>query len=210
MKKIQEVFFRIIQWLKRLPQHKSHIDFFAAILTIPMMLTVIVINIISLQTKKQTSIPANPTPVVIQVDQNTPTTQPNQTLLQSATTVPTNPTQSACIQDIGPIAISSPQEGQTVTANPVCISISYQGNGYCSVAWAYKINSSDWSDFTNTSPCLYNLPTGNNTFTLQVKSTVTDKSQTILRHFTYTNPGATIQVTPTTSIVPTVSQMPQS
>lgn len=196
-----------VRAIRRLPEHKTHIDFFVAILTIPMMVTVIVINILNLQNKSQSpKNPGSPTPIVVQVKQDSADMpQTKTTALQASLTPTASVANVSCKPDIGPIDISFPQEGQTVSANPVCISINYQGDGYCSVAWAYKINNGDWSDYTNTSACLYNLPQGDNTFTLQVKSTVTNKTQTILRHFIYASSALTTTLTPTTTITPTAA-----
>jgi hypothetical protein len=186
---------KMINSLRKLPEKKSHLDFFAAILAIPMMTTIIIINILNLQTKKTVSPTPTPTPVIIKVDQTAPSLQTTPISATSTQVPSATPSDTTCKKGIGPISIDSPQEGQTVTANPVCIAINYDGAGFCSIAWSYKINGSDWSDYTNTSVCLYNLPTGNNTFTLNVKSTVGSDSQTIIRHFTYA---------PTSTITPTV------
>jgi len=182
----------------KLPQQKHHIDFLAAILTIPMLITVIIINFLNLQNKTQNTKPTvSPTPIIVQVDQKTAPVV--------ATSASPTPTNVACKQDIGSVSIASPQENQTVTANPLTISIVYNGDGYCAVAWAYKINNGDWSNFDNTtSVAAYNLPPGANTFTLQVKSLVADKSQTIIRHFTYASTSGSISPTPTGTPTPTV------
>ncbi|MDE2025044.1 MAG: hypothetical protein KGJ07_00970 [Patescibacteria group bacterium] len=194
---IKQKIAKAIRSFKKMPLHKSHIDFIAAILAIPMMVTVITLNLFNLQNKAQVNKPTPvPTPIIIQVDSKTNTQPPIPTTVYQPTPVPTS--SAACSPGIGQISISYPQEGQTVSANPVCITIDYNGAGYCSVAWAYKINNGDWSDYTNTNVCLYNLPTGNNTFTLDVKSTVGASSQTIIRHFQYNPIGTTPTLTPTT------------
>lgn len=194
---------KFIRWFKKLSLHKSHIDFLAAILTIPMLVTVITINLLNLQTKTQNKTTPSPTPVVIQVDQKDTPPQINTSSFQ-ATPLPTA-TAAACTPGIGPISISYPQEGQTVSDNPLCITINYSNSGYCSIAWAYKINNGNWSDYTNTNVCLYNLPAGENTFTLDVRSTVGTASQTIIRHFSYTPTG---QVSPTSTPMPTITLAP--
>lgn len=201
---IQKGAKKLVNSIRKLPEKKSHLDFFAAILAIPMMTTIIIINVLNLQSKKQGTNTPTPTPVVIKVNQNTPNL--SVTPISAIDTAAPTPTLSpaTCQKGIGTISIDSPQEGQTESANPLCIAINYDGAGYCSVAWSYKINSSDWSDYTNTSVCLYNLPIGANTFTLNVKSIVSNASQTIIRHFVYAPSGST----PTPTQVPTLTAVP--
>lgn len=191
--------------LKKLPEKKPHLDFIAAILTIPLLALTLYLNISNLKNKATTPVPSatpQPTIHIIHVPENitpkTITTAPQ----------PTSDT-NTCIKDIGPIDISYPTEGQTVSDNPLCIQIDYQVGNYCSVVWSYRINSSSWSDYSNNSVCLYNLPSGNNTFQLQIKSLSSPSTQTLTRHFVNglaTSPTPTIPLTPTpTIVVPTAT-----
>lgn len=178
--------------VKKLPAFKPHLDFIAALLTIPVLLTVIILNFGNLFKPKTES--PTPTPIV-----QTITAVPG-----TKTIVPTN--SPSCKQTIGPIRISEPQEGDIVTANPVCITIDYQGEGYCSVVWAYSINSGPQSDYSNNSVCLYNMPSGTIHFQLFVKSLTSSATQTLTRTFTYqpaTTPTPTSTATPTPSNTPT-------
>lgn len=182
--------------IKKLPEQKPHLDFLAALLTIPVLITVLLLNFNNLNLKKTAS--TTPTPTQTQADkQKTLSPTPkrpstNVTSVESAVSAIPTP-QGACTPDIGPIDISFPQENQTVSDNPVCIDISYHGQGYCAVVWAYKVNNGSLSDYANNTACLYNLPNGQNTFTLQVKSLVSNNTQTLERHFLYkgTNPNFT-------------------
>lgn len=189
--------------IKKLPEHKAPLDFLGALLTIPVLITVLILNFNSINKKNaNTPVPspaaASPTLSAIRSVKTTTTTY---TL--SPTPLPTgNP--NSCKKEIGPLTINYPSENQVVTDNSVCINIVYQGDGYCSVLWSYKINDSAWSDYSNTSMCIGNLQSGQNTFLLQVKSTVTGETQVFTRHFTYNPIMPTQTITsPTPTFTPT-------
>lgn len=181
--------------VKKLPLIKPHLDFIAALLTIPVLVTVIILNFSNLSKNKTTQISPTPT----QQTQNG----------RMVTVIPVKPTHTnptptdspTCKQDIGPISIADPTEGDTITANPVCISIDYAGEGYCSVVWAYRINGGALSDYSNNSVCLYNMTAGTVTFELDVKSLVSNQTRILTRTFQYAP-------TPTTTPIPSPTQMP--
>ncbi|MCL4417482.1 MAG: hypothetical protein M1365_12460 [Actinobacteria bacterium] len=91
-----------------------------------------------------------------------------------------------CKKTVGPISISYPSEGETVSDNPVCITIKYDDPNYCSVVWSYRINNNTWSDYSNNSACLYNLSKGEVKFDLRIQSTVSqDQTKSLSRTFNY-------------------------
>ena len=100
-----------------------------------------------------------------------------------------NPASAECIKDIGPIDIVYPKENQTVSEDPVCIEINYQQGNYCSVVWSYRLNGGKYSDYNDKAPCLYNLPAGNATFDMRVKSVASAKELFITRNFKVENSG---------------------
>jgi hypothetical protein len=73
--RITENINKFTRWFRKLSLHKSHMDFLAAILTIPMMVTIITINLLNLQNKTQTAKNPSPTPIIIQVNQKETTPQ---------------------------------------------------------------------------------------------------------------------------------------
>lgn len=188
--------------VKKLPLIKPHLDFVAALLTIPVLVTVIILNFSNLSKNKSSS----------------PTPTPEQTQKGAlVTAVPVKPSHASpiptdsptCKKDIGPISIVDPQEGDSVSTNPVCISIDYSGEGYCSVVWAYRINGGPLSDYSNNSVCLYNMPAGKITFELDVKSLVSSQTRVLTRTFQYTptptitpNPSPTQLATPSPTVNP--------
>lgn len=174
---------RAVRKFARVRLQKIHLDWIVGILSIPVLITAIVVNWSNLSTKHPTTVPATPSPQVIIVPQN------------NTGVVPTS---STCIKSVGPITISSPTEGEIVSDNPVCITIDYSDPTYCSVVWSYRINGGSWSDFNNTSPCLYNLPSGQVSVNLRVNSTVSSDQKSLTRTFTYTGSNTiTTTVTPT-------------
>lgn len=185
--KLSKNFTRLKKSLKEAPNKKTHLDFVAALLTIPVLLSVIILNynnLNNLNKKPNPSSTPNPTSQVIIVS-------------PSITPQNSNPTpQASCKKQIGPIVITSPTEGQTVSDNPVCVNISYSDPSFCSVVWSYRINGGTWSDYNSNNPCLYNMPNGNVKFELRVQSTVSQtQTQTFTRNFVYnggiTNPTPT-------------------
>lgn len=175
-------------WYRNLPEKKRYIEFFTAILTVPVLLTVIILNITSLRNsqKKTETNPEKP-PSIITIVQK-------EEKQSSSSTQPSSPTASACKKTVGPVKIIYPSEDETVDRNPVCIEISYPDENYCSVVWSYRINNEDWSDYTDKSICIYNLPPGEKQFELRVKSVAS--GETVLMKRVFTVAGS---ILPTTS-----------
>jgi len=191
-KEIREIVKEYFQKLKALRIKKIYLEYIAAILTIPVLIAALIINYSTLlKGKTQTSGTSSLTPVVT-----------------TASPVPSiTPTSGACNANIGPLTITYPQEGQSVSDNPVCVIISYQNQYYCSVVWSYQINGSSWSSYNNGNPCLYNLSNGNVQFNLRVDSTVSDQQETITRNFIYAGANNPV-VTPTLTPTPTLTLTP--
>lgn len=178
--------------VRRIPAAKPHLDLLAALLTIPVLITVIILNFSNLS--KITKTTATPSP----------TQSPQiQTIIEKVPVSTTaNPTSSVqCVPGIGALSIDDPKENDSKSINPVCITISYQGNNHCGVVWAYRINGGNWSDYSNNAVCLYNMPAGFVTFDLQAKSLVNSDTITLERHFSYAP-----AITPTPTILPTITQ----
>lgn len=175
--------------VQSIPDRKRYIDFIAALFALPVMITVLVINIGNLtkdegeSTSPNSEVPSSNTIVV-------------QTTPQDNTQVVTP--QERCTKKVGPIEITSPKEGQTVTSNPVNILISYDDTEYCSVVWSYRINNGDWSEYTSNSISIYNPPRGEITLDLRVQSTASQDSTQLERTFEYQGP--------TTDLSPTIQE----
>lgn len=195
---------KIKRVVKRLPDVKPHLDLIAASLTIPVLITAVLLNFGNLQSKfsGQNTLPT-PTalPVVTRIFEQTPAAK---TIIVTSSPQPTSV--ASCQPGIGNITIASPTEGQAVTNNPVCITINYQAGNYCSVVWAYKVNGGPLSDYGNDSVCLYNLPSGTATFSLSVKSLVNSSTETLTRTFTVVGATPTPTQVPTTIPTPTPTQ----
>ncbi|MFA6185378.1 MAG: hypothetical protein WC720_04520 [Candidatus Shapirobacteria bacterium] len=190
----------IKKWYFVLPDKKRHFELITAVLSIPMILTVIIVNLNTINKNKQTAIEANSTtPIQVIIDNpatNSSNTNPPKTTLKTTSTPTTTPTKVECKKDIGEIEILSPQEGEIINSDNVCINISTDSN-YCPVTWSYKLDNSNWSDYNNNDICLYNLTTGKKELQIKVKSTVVDKIITLERNFTYQN-----STTPTPTVTP--------
>ncbi len=206
MEKIKRKFEKIKAALKkfeRLRLRKMHLDYLAGLLTLPVLLTAIVLNLNNLNR------PAAP------VKENASPSP--QVIIIPATSAPVPTISNVCKKSVGPVIITYPQEGQTVADNPVCILIDYSDQNYCSVVWSYSINNGSWSDYNTNAPCLYNLPNGSIQFQLRVNSTVSTDTKTFIRNFTYTGannpvitPTPTLTVTPTPTLTPIPTPLPTS
>lgn len=179
---------RIERWYQRLPDKKKYLEFFTALLTIPVLLTVIISNVQNLQKQNQNASSSqtslSPTPE----QESRPPKEPRDTPFVSVTTTSTpTPTPSPslqCKREIGPISILYPEEGTLVSKDPVCLDISRTGEDYCAVVWSYRINESNWSDYTDKSICIYGLTGGVKKLELRVKSIVTGDETILTRTFT--------------------------
>jgi len=159
---------------RALPDKKQYVEFFTAALTVPMLLTVIIINLNNLRSNKAaTPTPTQERPIVVNVPEST------------GTKPETQPSNTACTKGIGPISIDYPDENETVFDNPIQIDINYQQGNYCSAVWAYRINDGKFSDYDDKSIALYNVPNGTIRFQLKVKSIVTGETKTLTRTFIY-------------------------
>ena len=175
-----------------LHEHKKYLEFFTALLSIPVLVTVIILN---LNTLKNTNKNAEPT--------NTPTkggffSAPIESEPTTPTEVSVTPS-APCKKELGPVNIDSPEEGDTIMDNPVSVVINYDDEEYCAAVWSYRINGSSWSEYDNKSIALYNLPQGKVKFELKVKSVVSKEETTLTRNFTYKGTSTAVTPTPTGS-----------
>lgn len=164
--------------LRALPNKKQYIEFFTAILSVPIMVTVLVLNINNLKPKEATPPASEAKKEVIIISPSE-----KQAIIQTPT--------KACNEDLPVVEITSPQDGERVTNRPVCITPQIEEGDFCSVVWRYNVDNSSWSEYDNKAFCLYDLPQGKTTVRLQVKSIVTGEQREIIREFVYAGPGNT-------------------
>jgi hypothetical protein len=165
---------------QRIIKKKPYFELATAFLSIPVLITVLLLN---LSTLKNSNAKPTPTPEPVE-NQKSFFASPigtSHTNVTPSITVNTAP----CKKALGPVSITQPNENDIVTDNPVTINIQYDDNMYCGAAWSYRINSGSWSGYDDRSVALYNLPKGQITFDLRVRSIVTTDETTITRHFFY-------------------------
>ncbi len=189
MKKINQIKEKFKKWYRALPDKKRYLEFFTAFLSVPVLITVILINLGNLnQNKNKQNSGVTVTPIQIEVKTPTMGDRPKISPSYEITTTPSvTPTSSNCKKEVGPISITSPKENETITDNPVCIEVSYEIGEYCAVAWSYKINDGSWSSYTDKEICLYNLTNGEKILKLKVKSIASTDEETLERNFIYNN-----------------------
>jgi len=201
-------FVRLRKSIANLPDKKKYIEVITASLSIPVLLSVVLVNYLNIQDKRSTDKnvptiteqPKEQSPTIITIIRESSGTSPTPGVSPVISETPL-PTRAECIKDVGQISILTPKENETITTNPLEIDIQYDQGEYCSVVWRYRINNTNWSNFTDNNIIIYNMDTGKKTLDLQVKSIVSDKSTTISRAFTYQNSDAVS--TPTVTPSPT-------
>ena len=173
---------KVAHTLKSLPHKKQYLEFFTALLSIPVLLTVIILNLNSLKNLNKDAKPTE-TPEKGGMFYSVPV-KPDSS--EDATPTPQGP----CKKGIGPIEITTPKENQTTSQNPVYVTISYTDPSYCAAVWAYRINGEDWSEYDDKSLALYNLPQGNIKLEIKAKSLAGREEKSLTRNFSYK--GSTI------------------
>lgn len=161
---------------RALPDKKQYVEFFTALLTVPMLLTVIVLNFNNLSGANKKAEPKENSPIIV-------TLPPSNN--EDENDINPEPTSEVCKDGIGPISIVYPEENETVTDNPVTIDINYDDSEYCAVVWSYRINGGRYSDYGSNNIALYNPPQGTVRLELRVKSVVSGDEKTLRRTFTY-------------------------
>lgn len=185
--------------LDRLYDKKPLLELIIAILSIPSLILIVLLNfntLKSLNLAKPTPTPSNTTVVPNVNTNNTPNFFTEPVTRQLRPTLASS-SQAPCNKSLGPVNITSPNEGDTINSNPVEIDISYDDANYCSAVWSYSINGGSWSDYDNNSVALYNLPDGQIKFQLRVKSLTSSESTTLTRDFMYA--GQSTASVPTTA-----------
>ncbi|MBI2033209.1 MAG: hypothetical protein HYT10_01970 [Candidatus Levybacteria bacterium] len=189
---MKNLFHKAKRYLSGIHPKKSHVEFITALLSIPVLLTVILVNVNNLNAKNKAEEEA--------------TSKKNEIIISLPPTIKEEKKDTPqCKPDIGPIDISYPHETDTVSDNPLNIDINYTSEGYCAVVWSYRINNGSWSDYDDKSIALYNMSSGDVKFELRVKSLISGKEKFLTRNFTY---KSSIQPTPTPTITPTMSPTP--
>lgn len=187
---MQEKLKQFREWYRGLPEKKRHVEFITAVLSVPVMLTVIIINLNNLQqqknnaSKETTTEKVVPIQIVITGEKNNTNVVPTfaPTISQPAGEPTYTPV--PCIKEVGPVSIVSPRDSEVVFDDPVCIAIATQAS-YCSVVWSYRLNGGDWSDYTDKNVCLHNLTNGNKTIQMKIKSSASNNEVTLQRSFVY-------------------------
>jgi len=188
MEEIRKFLRRTLRGIRQAPHKKHYIEFVTALLSIPVLLTVIILNLNTLKAKDEAPKQTNDTrPIIVTVP-----------VEKESTKEPTPlPTQGVCKKEIGPVSISSPEEGELVTDIPVTLSLSQDDDTYCSIVWSYRVNDGKWSDYDDKTVALYNPPKGEVNIEVRVKSTVSKEEKRLTRTFTYQPDEATPTDIPT-------------
>ena len=185
-------------WFSRLTDKKKHLEFITAILSIPVLLSVIFLNYSSIKNQSKNTDNKEISPPIITIiqekdkDEKDPSPSPSE----------------QCKADIGPVTIESPEEDESLSDNPLSIIVEQNDpeDEYCAVIWSYRINGGSWSNFDDKDISIYNVPSGEKKLEVRVKSVISGKEKTLTRNFTYKNNSDVPTPTPTT--IPTNTPTP--
>ena len=203
---------RIKNWYHGIPEKKRWIDMVTALLTIPVLLTVIITNLGNLKKNDNKDAKETPQPTIERIiirDSDGPAASPTQSPVKENQNIANNSTPAPlCKAEPIPYEIAFPREGDKISIDPVCVSLrQIQNDNYCSSVWAYRINESSWSTYSDDPICLYNMASGPIKLEISVKSTVSGDEKISVRNFIYQNGSIPIP-TPTLSPVPSVTSPP--
>lgn len=192
---IEDTKLKVKKWYRGLPDKKRYAEFITALLSIPVLISVLILNFNNLNPKPSSDKPA-PTdkpPIVITVTAPRESGEQQEIIRVTPTPAP------ICKKSIGPIAIAYPKQDQTVNDSPLCLSVSYTVGEYCSAVWSYRINDDAWSDYSDKDICIYNMTSGEKRVQLRVKSVASSEEKTLERTFMYESKSPTGQPTGTPS-----------
>lgn len=181
---------KIKKYYQELPEHKKYFELVTAFLSIPVLLSVFLINVNNLNRKTEASQPpqveksrensVTVIPVEIARDREEPYSSLSITPSGEVSTAP-----STCKKLIGPVEIRSPREGERIVQSPVSVIVDYEIGEYCAVVWSYRLDSGKWSEFDDKSIALYDVTPGEKLLTLRVKSIASSDEVLLERRFTY-------------------------
>lgn len=181
----QPLFGKVTDWYKDLPDKKKYVEFVTAILSVPVLVTVIISNVNNLKGGEVQG-DTTPTPTTIIKYVTGEKQDPERNEKPTETPTPTiSPTSGDCKKEVGPVGIAYPGDGETVTENPVTVSVSYQIGEYCAAVWSYRINGGVWSPFDDKSFALYGMAAGEKHLELRVKSIASTDEELLNRTFNY-------------------------
>lgn len=189
-------FDNVRNYFSKLLDKKRYLEFITALLSVPVLITVLFINYMSIQERNQSPQDTQKQPIITIVQQG-----------DSSEKKPTPTDTVECLPEIGDINIETPQEGATISSNPLTIDVErvQDGKKYCSIVWSYRINSGTWSDFSDKDISVFNMESGEKTLELKVKSIVSGEERNITRKFIYKNTQEVPTPTPTATSTPAPS-----
>ncbi len=198
----QSTINKVNTWYRELPNKKKYVEFVTAILSVPVLVTVIISNVTNLQNKNKDEVIVSPTPsqIVQYIPVGSASNETKEKVVPSPTvTGEVSPTIGECKKEVGPTDISYPAEGATVTENPVTVVVSYHPGEYCAAVWAYRINGGTWSQYDDKSIALYGMTAGEKRLELKVKSLASGAEVFVTRTFIYEPAEEDTQVQSATS-----------
>ena len=198
------MFNKIKVWYSELPENKKWIDFITALLTVPVLLTIIYTNVGNLKKNPEQQKNVNDLKFVNEKN-NIPEKEISEIIPSVITKSELSPT-PFCKPEIPEFSISFPGEGDKIEVDPLCVTLNYPGDAnYCPVVWAYRVNNSSWSTYNRDPICMYNMASGQIKLEVRIKSTNSGEEKTLIRNFIYKNSNDPVPSPTLTIPVPTLT-----
>ncbi len=173
---------RVRKVIQGLPSKKQYFELVGAMLSIPVLITVILLNTNSLRGNSAKT--TTPTPAVVVTEKDRVITQPPQVIYQNTGNDSSSGSSNAsCTKDVGQVRIASPRQDEVVSTNPVCFDIASDDDSICPLVYSYRVDSGSWTDYSKNTVCLYNLQSGSHTVDVKVKSSQSDDVVQLRRSF---------------------------
>lgn len=203
---IRQRFEKWMRWVRRTPERKRWFDVLTAMLTIPVLLTVIITNVMNLRSRDEKNASPVPSttsaPIQITIENPQASNQGANVAVTPTPRVSVSPSGPSCKEGVADYEIISPRESEIVSNDPLCIVFSPKSKDFCEASWSYRINNASWSPYSDAPVCLYNMADGPVQFELRIKGN-NGEEKTHTRNFIYrTLPESNTSNTP----IPSPSQ----
>lgn len=188
-----------------LPEKKKYIELISAAVSLPVMVTVLMLNLNNLRQTKSTS-NSTPTPSLSQITPTpslTPVISTTPRLSPTLTPTPTiTPTPAVCNPDVSSVDFVTPTDNQLISSNSLTIDLTDPATGFCNYLWSYTIDGANWSEYTDKAVSIYNLSPGTKKIQVKVKSIVGTSTKLLSRTVTIQS-SSSPTLTPSPTSIPT-------
>lgn len=176
---------QITEFYRQLPDKKRYVELVTALLTVPVLITVILTNVGNLRKEDSKNTDVADTPAVQQVITRfvTPPTDVDDDPDASSQEDP-QVIDKECTPSLGGIDVVTPKENQIFATSQVLIDILEPGDEYCPIVWSYRLDGASFSDYSDKQISLFNVSPGEHELDVRFKSLASNEEKLVSRSFT--------------------------